>query len=93
MRMLQGAGIAFLLIGLFLLPVDTNPAWPKYWMIRPLIVVPFAGAVGGFFYYKLDHLRVQGGWMRFWAAVLSFFIYVFGLWVGTILGLDGTLWN
>lgn len=62
-RMLQSAGIALILISVFLLSGgEGNPAWPKLWMVRPLIIVPLAGAFGGFFIYKMEHLRSQGGW-------------------------------
>ncbi len=36
---LVGAGIALLVISFFVFGVDeANPAWGKFWMIRPLIV-------------------------------------------------------
>ncbi|TDE15633.1 potassium transporter KefB [Dyadobacter psychrotolerans] len=93
-RMLKGAGIALILITAFLLSAgESNPAWPKFWMIRPLVIVPLAGAVGGAVYYNLDCLRYQGGWKKVLANVLSLVIYIIGLWMGTILGLDGTMWD
>ncbi|MGV3629770.1 MAG: potassium transporter KefB [Bacteroidota bacterium] len=93
-RMLIGAGIALLLISFFLFMAgEPNPAWPKFWIIKPLLVVPFAGAMGGVFYYLMDPMRSQGGWKMFAANVLSFIVYVFGLWMGTVLGLNGTMWN
>ncbi|MCW3103268.1 MAG: potassium transporter KefB [Bacteroidetes bacterium] len=90
-----GAGIAFILITLFLFPVFglPHPEWSKLWMIRPLIVVPLAGATGGLFYHLLENLRYRGGSKRVLANVLSLVIYVFGLWIGTVLGLAGTLWH
>ena len=93
-RMLQGAAIALVLIILFLVNVDeADPAWPKYWMAKPLIIVPMAGAMGGVFYYFLDDLRSQGGWRKTLAILLSILGYVVILWMGTVLGLDGTMWN
>lgn len=93
-RMLQGAAIALVPITLLLLSVDEpNPAWPKYWMVRPLIIVPIAGAMGGLFYYFMDHLRYEGGWKKVLAILLSVIVYFIILWMGTILGLDGTLWD
>jgi hypothetical protein len=93
-RALQGAGIAFVLISLFLLAAgEGNPEWPRFWFIRPLLVVPFAGAVGGGFYFFMDHLRYQGGWRKVIANIASVIVYIFGLWMGTVLGLDGTMWN
>jgi hypothetical protein len=93
-RMLIGAGIALILISLFLLGVDEpNPAWPKLWMIRPLVVVPLAGAFGGFLTYHIGRLLNQNIWAKIAAIVLSFIAYVFVLWIGSVLGLAGTLWN
>jgi len=89
-----GAVIALALIIFFLLQVKhPDPSWPKYWMVRPLIIVPFAGAMGGLCFYILDFLRIQGGWKKIVANVLSFFICLVGLWLGFVLGLDGTLWD
>lgn len=92
--MLLGAGIALLLIIAFLSGVDhPDPAWPKYWMARPLIIVPLAGAAGGAFFALLRPLRKRGGWVMAFAYVLSLAIFVVALWMGTVLGLDGTLWD
>ncbi len=91
---LIGAGIALVLISLFLLKAgDTDPSWPKFWMIRPLIIVPLAGAVGGGLFYFMHQLSRSGYLNRTVVTLLSFFIYIVGLWLGTILGLDGTMWN
>jgi hypothetical protein len=92
--MLLGGGIALFLILLFLLPIkNPNPDWPKFWMVRPIIVVTLAGAIGGVFYFFMDHLRYQGGWKKIAANVVSLLVYLIGLWLGVVLGLDGTLWN
>ncbi|HTF05621.1 MAG TPA: potassium transporter KefB [Bacteroidia bacterium] len=93
-RMLVGAGIAFVLIAIFLLGAgEPNPEWSKLWRLRPLLVVPFAGAMGGLFYHLMDHLRYHGGWRRVLGYALSTIVYVFGLWIGTVLGLAGTYWH
>ncbi|MES2681263.1 MAG: potassium transporter KefB [Bacteroidota bacterium] len=93
-RMLIGAAIALLLIVIFLAGAgEPNPAWPRFWMLQPLLVVPFAGAMGGAFYYFMDHQRSRGGGRKILANVLSFLVYIFGLWMGTVLGLNGTMWN
>jgi hypothetical protein len=93
-RMLVGGGIALVLMSLFLLGVkDPDPAWGKLWMIRPLIVVSLAGAGGAAFYHFTDPLRRQGGWIMFWTSLLNMIAYIIALWLGSVLGLDGTLWN
>lgn len=93
-RAFQGGGIALVLIILFLAGVDTpNPEWPKFWMVRPLVVVPIAGAMGGVFFYFMDFMRNGGIWSKILANVISLFAYLVAVWMGTVLGLDGTLWN
>lgn len=93
-RMLQGAAIALSMISLFLLGAGgPNPEWPKLWMVKPLLIVPVAGALGGLFYYYMDHLRQQGGWKAVLAIVLSLAGYFVALWLGTVLGLNGTMWD
>lgn len=93
-RTLLGAGIALVLIAVFLLNAgEPDPSWPKLWMIRPLIIVPLAGATGGVFFYFMDSLRVQHGWQKALIYIASLIVYIFGLWIGTVLGLDGTMWD
>ena len=93
-RMVQGTGIALTVISIILLGAgEHNPSWGRYWMIKPLIIVPLAGTLGGAFCYCMDHLRYQGGAGRVMANFLSLIVYLFGLWLGVALGLDGTLWD
>jgi hypothetical protein len=93
-QMLIGAGIGLIVILFFIVPVrEPNPEWPKFWMIRPLIIVPLAGATAGAFYYFLVHLLFRTGWKKMVGIVLSVLVYFIGLWMGIVLGLDGTLWN
>jgi hypothetical protein len=93
-RMFHGGVIALVLIIIFLLGVDEpNPEWPTFWMVKPLIIVPLAGAMGGVFYYFMDLLRYEGGWKKTLAILLSLVGYLVALWMGTVLGLNGTLWD
>lgn len=92
-RMLQGAGIALVAISLFLVGTESEPDWPELWFLRPLLIVPAAGAMGGVFYYFMDHLRVMGGWQKALGILLSLLGYLVILWLGTVLGLAGTLWD
>jgi len=93
-RMLLGAGLALALISLFLLKAgEPDPAWGSLWRLRPLIIMPLAGATGGACYHVLHHLSYQGGWRRVLANILGLIIFVVGLWMGFVLGLDGTYWH
>lgn len=92
--MLLGAGNALILIILFLLSAgNANPNWSKLWMIKPLIIVPLAGASGGAFYYFMDGLSSPGGWRKVLANIMSLIAYLIVLWLGSVLGLKGTYWN
>ncbi len=89
-----GAGISFLLVMLFIRTAEAgNPVWSKYWFIRPLLIIPLAGAVGGAFTYYLIQLTKGGGWRRVLAIFISLVVYLVGIWMGFVLGFDGTLWN
>jgi hypothetical protein len=91
---LIGAAIGLTVISFFVFGVDTpNPAWPKYWMIRPLIVTPFAGAMGGLFYYFMNFMRCRGGWRMIVANIISLIVFVVCIWMGIVLGLVGIMWH
>ncbi|NID13142.1 potassium transporter KefB [Fibrivirga algicola] len=93
-RMLLGAAIALVLITLFLLGVKSpKPEWGEFWMVRPLIIVPLAGAAGGFFYYFVQRQNLRSTSQRIVFTVLGLFGYIIALWMGFVLGLDGTLWD
>lgn len=91
--MLVGAGIALLVISFFVFGVDApHPEWGKFWIIRPLIITPFTGAMGGAFYGFMDY-QSSRGFNRTLAILLRIVVYFVGLWLGTVLGLAGTMWN
>lgn len=85
-----------MLISLFVFGVDQpDPAWGKYWMIRPLIITPLAGAMGGLCNYFIMNFHNTTGLNKIVAMIISVSVIVFviGLWLGIVLGLDGTLWD
>lgn len=92
-RMLIGAGIGLLLISLFVLPAEANPAWGKFWMVRPLLITPLAGAMGGLCTYFVVNFHDQAGINKTIATILSTVIFCVGLFLGLVLGMDGTLWD
>lgn len=93
-RMLVGGIIALAFIIFFLLQVkNPQPEWGNKWIVKPLIMVPLAGAVGGLVYFFLEYFQKMGGWKKALAIIASIIIYVVGLWMGLVIGLDGTLWN
>jgi hypothetical protein len=92
--MLFGAGIGFLIISFFVFGVDEpRPEWGNLWRIRPLIVTPLAGAMGGLCNYVILHYHKKFGVHKIVAMIVSAFVFVVALWLGIILGLDGTMWD
>lgn len=90
---LVGAATALLVISFFVFGVDTpDPEWGSFWRIRPLIITPLAGAMGGAFYAFMDY-QSSRGFNRTVAILLSLVVYFIGLWLGTVLGLAGTMWD
>jgi hypothetical protein len=90
---LIGAAIGLIAISFFVFGVDhPKPEWGKLWMIRPLIITPMAGAMGGAFYYFMDYQSAKG-FNRTIAITLSLIVFIIGLWLGIVLGLAGTMWN
>lgn len=94
-RILIGAGIATALILFFLITAgEPNPEWGKFWRIKPLIIVPLAGAFGGgLFHYILQYIGGQKAWTRIVALLIGTIAFVFTIWIGTVLGLNGTYWD
>jgi hypothetical protein len=89
-----GAAIGLAVISFFLFSADEpDPAWGKFWMIRPLIIVPLAGATGGLCHYFISLFQDQIGMNKTVAMILSAIIFAVGLWMGVVLGLDTTMWN
>jgi hypothetical protein len=94
--MLLGAGIALILIEIFIYVGEqkSHPDWGNLWMVRPLIIVPMAGALGGLFFYFINNLPFfKSGWKRAIGVILGLIGYIVTLWIGTILGLSGTWWD
>lgn len=92
--MLIGAMIGLMLISLFVFGVDDpKPEWGKFWMIKPLIITPLAGAMGGLFFYFMNYISSKGGINKTLAIILSIIVFIIGLWLGIVLGLNGTMWD
>ena len=93
-RMLIGAAIGLVIISFFVvLAGKGNPTWSAYWRIKPLLLTPCIGAIIGLCYDVTEPLRQLNGWLGRLFLVLSLLGYVIGLWLGTVLGLAGTMWN
>jgi predicted membrane channel-forming protein YqfA (hemolysin III family) len=87
-RAWQGAGIALVLLAIFLLsPEDIDYG---VWVILPMITVSVGGALGGIFHYLMDRLRCQGGWKKMMANIFSILVYILLLWLSLVAALNVT---
>jgi hypothetical protein len=93
-RMLLGFLVGLILISFFLYGAgEPKPEWGRLWMIRPLVIVPLAGALGGAFNYFISQQDFRASWTRTFSFIFSFIVFIIALWMGIVLGLDGTYWN
>lgn len=93
-RVLLGAIIGLAIISVFVFGVPhPDPAWGEFWRIRPLVVTPLAGACAGVFYHLMGPMRHKGGWITIAGWVITIPGYFIALWLGTVLGLAGTMWH
>ncbi len=93
-RMMEGAVVAATILFCFLFASgEPNPLWGKFWVFKPLTIVSLAGAASAAYYYFMDQLRKRGGWRKRFADISSLLVFLILLWMGTVLGLDGTMWH
>lgn len=93
-RMLLGALIGLVVISVFVFGVQhPNPDWGKYWMLRPLIVVPIIASLSTLIFFSLNIFGFPKGWRKTVILLFSVIGYIIAFWIGVVLGLDGTLWD
>lgn len=89
-----GAVIGLAFISFIVFSVDApKPEWGNLWRIRPILVTSLAGAAGCVFFFFMNNFAARRGWNKAVVYAISFLVFIVGLWIGAILGLDGTLWN
>jgi len=91
--MLLGAGIGLFIILLFITGAETQPHWPNLWKVRPLIITPLAAALGGGLAYITTSILKRKGIHVITAVFISLIGFLIALWMGIVVGLDGTLWD
>ena len=92
--MLAGAVIGLIIISLFVFEIEKpDSAWGRFWRVRPLIIEPLAGAFGGLFFHFMNYMASKGAIHKTMALVLGIVVFIMVLWLGIVVGLDGTMWN
>lgn len=89
-----GALIGFAIIAVFVFSVDQpKAAWGTYWKLKPLILTPMITAFGGGLFYLIEQAFIRNKWSKGWALVIGAIAFIISLWLGIVLGLNGTLWD
>ena len=89
-----GSVIAFVLISVILYKGGAlDPKWPQFWYLRPLILVPLAGGVWRFIFYTMEKYRQGPIWRKVIVNLVCVLIYIIGIWLATVIGLDGVWWH
>lgn len=48
---------------------------------------------GGAFNYLISRQKFRSDWAKWLGMLLSLIVFIIWLWLGAVLGLDGTYWN
>ena len=93
-RLIFGGLTGLIFIAIFLYPAgEPKPEWGKYWWIKPLVMVPLAGAAGIVVNYVVTQQTYKRRWVKALFIFVSILVFLFALWIGTVLGLNGTYWD
>lgn len=74
-RVKIGAVIALVIIIIILLAMGISSRASKTWMILPLILVPAAGALGGYVFHRFDEMQQRQRISERLALILAVMIY------------------
>lgn len=92
--MLTGAAIGLLLISIFVFGVDEpKPEWGKLWRLRPLVITPLSGLLGGLCFYFMIYMSTTGAINKTLAYIIGVVVFIISLWLGVVMGLDSTMWD
>lgn len=90
---LIGGGIGLAIISIFIFGGgDPNQQWGPYWRIKPLLLTPIIAAISGVCAYPVANLKLQG-FLKIIAIVAAVIGFVAAVWIGIVLGLNGTMWD
>lgn len=89
MRALKGAGFATILLVFTYTLLEEPNTGSSRWVVVPLILVPFAGGLGGAVFYITDILWKQDGWRKTLTNTMSVLAYWFLILAAFMIGMNG----
>ncbi|SHO64235.1 hypothetical protein [Algoriphagus zhangzhouensis] len=67
-----------------------NPESFELWMLFPLLIIPTGGAIGGIFFYLMGFHWFPKGNQKLIALIFSCLIYVFIIWIFSVMAFNIT---
>ncbi|MFM2337589.1 MAG: hypothetical protein RL115_782 [Bacteroidota bacterium] len=93
-RILIGTSIGLAFIIFFLVTASKpNTEWSSAWWLKPMLVVPLAGALGAIAFSLLISIKTNAGWKKIALYLMAGLVFIIAIWMGMVVGLDGTYWN
>lgn len=92
--MALGLILGLVIISLFVFGVN-NPKqeWGTNWRMQPLILTPIVVAFGSLAFFANRIFMPQTKTAKVLLSVASIIAFIISIWLGIIIGLNGTLWN
>ncbi|MDA3614427.1 LrgB family protein [Polluticaenibacter yanchengensis] len=92
--MLTGLVTGLVIISLFVFTVNNpKPEWGNNWRMQPLLLTPLVVAFGSLVFFANRIFQPQNKTVKTLLLIGSIIAFVFSIWIGIIIGLNGTLWN
>ena len=93
-RMSIGFAIGLVIISIFVFGApNPNPEWGPYWRVKPLILTPLISSLGILWLYLPSFVNTKSKIKSGILMIISIMVFIASLWIGLVLGLNGTMWN
>ncbi len=92
--LLLGAGINLIINVLFITDLDTtNSAWSPFWMVKPLTLGPLITGLGAMLAFYVVKFLINQNISKYISYFSFVAIFIISIWLGIVLGFNGTLWD
>lgn len=92
--MVIGLIFGLAIISLFVFTVSSpKEEWGNNWRMQPLILTPMIVAFGSLAFLANRIFKPQTKTAKTLLLIASIIAFIFSIWIGIVIGLNGTLWN
>lgn len=90
---MTGGIVGLVIISVFVFTAETKQEWGTLWQIKPLVITPLVAALGGGAFYATLSFFSANRWPKALGMTIGVLAFMVALWLGVVLGLNGTLWD